>query len=134
MKRKADDVIQHIVSSSVFTATDLRAFRRNLLDRKSACSIQALNGFVHGPYDLPTADALLAGWDQWCPCSLRRTARFDGRGCNRIGPSGRYSPLRYPGGKGKFSKFMAAIVRKNGLSDGDTLSPMRVAQVSRGNF
>ena len=40
-----------------------------------------------------------------------------------IGPSGRYSPLRYPGGKGKLSRFMAAIVRANGLSDGSYIEP-----------
>ena len=43
-----------------------------------------------------------------------------GRG---IGPSGRYSPLRYPGGKGKLSKFMAGLVRANGLSDGRYMEP-----------
>lgn len=40
-----------------------------------------------------------------------------------IGRSGRYSPLRYPGGKGKLSKFMTAIVRENGLSDGRYIEP-----------
>ena len=40
-----------------------------------------------------------------------------------IGPTGRYSPLRYPGGKGKLSKFMAAVVRANGLSDGRYIEP-----------
>lgn len=45
------------------------------------------------------------------------------KGSNRISPSGRYSPLRYPGGKGKLSKFMAAIVRKNGLADGRYIEP-----------
>lgn len=40
-----------------------------------------------------------------------------------IGPSGRYSPLRYPGGKGKLARFMAAIVRSNGLSDGRYIEP-----------
>ena len=44
----------------------------------------------------------------------------DGRG---IGQTGRYSPLRYPGGKGKLSKYMAAIVRANGLSDGRYIEP-----------
>lgn len=67
LKRKADDVLKHIVSSGAFSSTDVRAFRRNLLDKKSACSIQALNGFVHGPYDLPTADALRAGWESAVP-------------------------------------------------------------------
>ncbi|WP_170563051.1 DNA adenine methylase [Ruegeria atlantica] len=38
----------------------------------------------------------------------------------RIGltQTGRYSPLRYPGGKGKIARFMRSIVRENGLSDG----------------
>ena len=40
-----------------------------------------------------------------------------------IGPTGRYSPLRYPGGKGKLSKFMAAVVRANGVSDGRYIEP-----------
>ena len=44
-------------------------------------------------------------------------------GSRGIGPTGRYSPLRYPGGKGKLSKFMAAVVRVNGLSDGNYIEP-----------
>lgn len=40
-----------------------------------------------------------------------------------IGPTGRYSPLRYPGGKGKLAKFMAALVRANDLSDGRYIEP-----------
>ena len=44
-------------------------------------------------------------------------------GGHGIGPTGRYSPLRYPGGKGKLSKFMAAIIRANGLSDGRYIEP-----------
>ncbi len=43
------------------------------------------------------------------------------RGC--IGPTGRYSPLQYPGGKGKLAKLMAAVVRANGLSDGRHIEP-----------
>lgn len=37
--------------------------------------------------------------------------------------TGRYSPLRYPGGKGKLARFMTAIVRENGLSDGRYVEP-----------
>ena len=44
-------------------------------------------------------------------------------GSHGIGPTGRYSPLRYPGGKGKLAKFMAAVVRANGLSDGRYIEP-----------
>lgn len=67
LSKKADNVLKHIVSGGTFSSTDLRAFRRNLLDKRSACSIQSLNGFVHGPYDLPTADALRAGWESVIP-------------------------------------------------------------------
>lgn len=37
--------------------------------------------------------------------------------------TGRYSPLRYPGGKGKLARFMTEIVRSNGLSDGRYVEP-----------
>ena len=67
LKKKAEDVLNHIVSSGAFSSSDLRAFRRNLLDKRSACSIQALNGFVHSPYDLPTAETLRAGWESTIP-------------------------------------------------------------------
>lgn len=38
-------------------------------------------------------------------------------------PSGRYSPLRYPGGKGKLAQFIKRIVCVNGLSDGRYVEP-----------
>ncbi|MDN7353321.1 DNA adenine methylase [Acetobacter senegalensis] len=37
--------------------------------------------------------------------------------------TGRYSPLRYPGGKGKLARFMKEVVRLNGLSDGRYVEP-----------
>ncbi|MCC7392841.1 DNA adenine methylase [Candidatus Sumerlaeota bacterium] len=37
--------------------------------------------------------------------------------------TGRYSPLRYPGGKGKLARFIKDIVRLNGLSDGRYVEP-----------
>ena len=37
--------------------------------------------------------------------------------------TGSFSPLRYPGGKGKLAKFMIELVRKNGLSDGTYIEP-----------
>lgn len=37
--------------------------------------------------------------------------------------SGRYSPLRYPGGKGKLAKFIATLIRQNSLSDGVYVEP-----------
>ena len=41
----------------------------------------------------------------------------------RFTQTGRYSPLRYPGGKGKIAKFVRAIVRANNLSDGRYVEP-----------
>lgn len=37
--------------------------------------------------------------------------------------TGHYSPLRYPGGKGKLARFMAEVVRKNGIVDGTYVEP-----------
>lgn len=38
-------------------------------------------------------------------------------------PSGRYSPLRYPGGKGKLARFVATLIKRNGISDGLYVEP-----------
>jgi DNA adenine methylase len=37
--------------------------------------------------------------------------------------TGSFSPLRYPGGKGKLAKFMLALVKENSLSDGTYIEP-----------
>ena len=34
-----------------------------------------------------------------------------------------YTPLRYPGGKGKLAEFVKSIIRGNGLADGDYVEP-----------
>ena len=67
LTKKAEDVVDHIRLNGPITSTHLRDFRRNVLNSRSACSIQALNGFVHSPYALPTADALRAGWESVVP-------------------------------------------------------------------
>ena len=41
----------------------------------------------------------------------------------RLPTTGRYSPLRYPGGKGKLAGFIKNVVRLNGLSDGCYVEP-----------
>jgi DNA adenine methylase len=41
----------------------------------------------------------------------------------RLSPSGHFSPLRYPGGKGKLARFVAEVVRLNRLSDGLYVEP-----------
>lgn len=38
-------------------------------------------------------------------------------------PSGRYSPLRYPGGKGKLARFVIELIRLNKISDGLYVEP-----------
>ncbi len=38
-------------------------------------------------------------------------------------PSGHFSPLRYPGGKGKLAQFIINVIRQNGLSDGLYVEP-----------
>jgi DNA adenine methylase len=38
-------------------------------------------------------------------------------------PSGRFSPLRYPGGKGKLARFVATLIKRNGISDGLYVEP-----------
>jgi DNA adenine methylase len=42
---------------------------------------------------------------------------------SRAVPTGRFSPLRYPGGKGKVARFIAELVRTNDLSDGTYVEP-----------
>jgi DNA adenine methylase len=38
-------------------------------------------------------------------------------------PSGHFSPLRYPGGKGKLARFVAEVIRTNDLQDGVYVEP-----------
>ena len=67
LTKKASDVVQDLRSSEKVPAGDLHPFRNNFLSKTSAYSIQSLNGFVHNPYQLPTADALRAGWEAVLP-------------------------------------------------------------------
>ena len=41
----------------------------------------------------------------------------------KASPSGHFSPLRYPGGKGKLARFVADVIRMNGLQDGSYVEP-----------
>lgn len=42
---------------------------------------------------------------------------------SKASPSGHFSPLRYPGGKGKLARFVADVIRENGLQDGLYVEP-----------
>lgn len=67
LTQKADRVLKHIVAADSSKNADLRGFRSNILTKTSATSIQSLNGFVHNKFQIPTADALRAGWDSSVP-------------------------------------------------------------------
>lgn len=42
---------------------------------------------------------------------------------SRLPQSGRFSPLRYPGGKGKLARFVSTLIKQNALSDGLYVEP-----------
>jgi hypothetical protein len=42
-----------------------------------------------------------------------------------------FTPLRYPGGKGKLTAYIKALMKGNRLLDGDTSSPMQEVLPSR---
>lgn len=42
---------------------------------------------------------------------------------SKSSPSGHFSPLRYPGGKGKLARFVTEVIRLNGLQDGMYVEP-----------
>ena len=44
-----------------------------------------------------------------------------------------FTPLRYPGGKGKLAAYVKQIIRENKLYDGEYVSPTQVARRSRLN-
>jgi DNA adenine methylase len=51
------------------------------------------------------------------------TKRVTKVNCYSLTTTGRFSPLRYPGGKGKVARFVASVIRANGLSDGTYVEP-----------
>ena len=75
---------------------------------------------------MPTADALRTGWDSAVPppriyFNVRKRLRARER--VKLTATGRYSPIRYPGGKGKLARFIKMVVRVNDLSDGRYVEP-----------
>jgi hypothetical protein len=63
LTQRADRVLNHITAADKSKNADLRGFRNNIITKTSSTSIQSLNGFVHNKFQIPTADALRAGWD-----------------------------------------------------------------------
>lgn len=64
---RAQRVVEHIVKNKLASNDDMNGFRKNILDRKSPCSIQSLNSFVHNKHQIPTPDAVRVGWDNSVP-------------------------------------------------------------------
>jgi hypothetical protein len=67
LSKKCERVVQHIVAADGSKNSDLKGFRNNLMTKTAAASIQSLNGFVHNKFQIPTPDALRAGWDSSVP-------------------------------------------------------------------
>ena len=63
LSQKAERVIQHLIDNKKATGTDLRGVKRTLTARTDPASIQALNDYHHGKYDVPAADVLRNAWD-----------------------------------------------------------------------
>ena len=70
LTQKADRVLKSIGAADNSKNADLRGFRNLILAKTSAASIQSLNGFIHNKFQIPTADALRAGWDCSVPVFL----------------------------------------------------------------
>lgn len=67
LAEKAKLVMEDIIEKDLVADTDMNPFRKNILNPTSPTSIQSLNGFMHGKYDIPTSEALLVGWDSCVP-------------------------------------------------------------------
>ena len=72
LTRLGEEVRSHIVANNTagLTASDLRAFKSRILTKTSNVSIQALNGFVHSRFAIPTEDELRSGWEASVPVFL----------------------------------------------------------------
>ncbi len=89
---------------------DLNPIKTTLNAQHGTVTIAALNGYIHNRYQKPSPDDLRNAWDHAIPLF-------------RPSPSGHFSPLRYPGGKGKLARFVADVIRSNGLQDGTYVEP-----------
>lgn len=67
LSKRADLIIKQIVKDGSASNADMRGFRNNVIKKTAASSIQSLNGFVHNRYQIPTPEAVRAGWDCCVP-------------------------------------------------------------------
>jgi len=67
LSQKAEAVINHMTDNKVASNSDLREFRKGVVNSKAPASIQSLNDFVHNKYAMPTPEGVRAGWDCCVP-------------------------------------------------------------------
>ena len=67
LSERADAVSKDIVSKNSGSAPDLRGFNNSVVNKSAPSSIQSLNGFVHNQFQIPTPEALRAGWESCVP-------------------------------------------------------------------
>ena len=67
LAQRAEAVIQDMTKKGHMNNDDLRGFRNNVVNKTAPASIQSLNGFVHNKYQMPTPEAVRAGWDCCVP-------------------------------------------------------------------
>ncbi|QPO08273.1 ParB N-terminal domain-containing protein [Sulfitobacter sp. B30-2] len=67
LSQRAEAVIQRITLDRTASNDDLRGFRNNVVNKTGPSSLQSLNGFVHNKYQIPTPEAVRAGWDSSVP-------------------------------------------------------------------
>lgn len=63
LTQRVERVLQDIRTKGLWKSDDLRGFRKYVVNKNSATSIQSLNDSVHNKFQIPTPDALRAGWD-----------------------------------------------------------------------
>lgn len=67
LSQRAAAVMEQIIKDGSASNDDMRGFRNNVVNKTAASSIQSLNGFVHNQYQIPTPEAVRAGWDCCVP-------------------------------------------------------------------
>jgi hypothetical protein len=67
LSQRADRVVKHIIAGNPKTSSDLRGFKNQIINKSAPSSIQSLNGFVHNQFQIPTPEAVRAGWESAIP-------------------------------------------------------------------
>ncbi|MGE4483211.1 hypothetical protein [Acidocella sp.] len=67
LKQKAEIIVSHIETNDNSMKKKLLGFKKLISGNGSPISIEGLNAFVHQDYQIPAADALIAGWDASVP-------------------------------------------------------------------